>query len=197
MKIYKITKAAMIKFCELRICDISDWINEKLYLNSFKEVHNLPICYYTNNTNNPHDFPLAEGNVVSKKFYKIIASNNKNIKAFESKIYYNGKNKKQYLEKNKSLEIWDNYYTIIFPEYDLLNYEKSDFETDTSFVTGKEFVSHIEKLVIDKEKLQKNTSDHFFILQEKKLYLLCTETAKQAIEEAGLIGIAFEEVQVE
>ena len=197
MKIYRINKAPAINFCELEINNENEWSNENLELNFYKVEHQLPIEYFTNNTNNPYDFPLAEGNVVSKKFYKIISSSNKNIKAFESKIYYNGKNKKQYLEKNKSLEIWDNYYTIIFPEYDLLNYEKSDFETDTSFVTGKEFVSHIEKLVIDKDKLQKNTSDHFFILQEKKVYLLCTEKAKQAIEDAGLTGIAFEEVPVE
>ena len=197
MKIYRINRAPAIKFCELELNIENEWSNEDLELNSYKLEHTLPIEYFTNNKNNPYDFPLAEGYVVSNKFYKIIVKINKNFKAFESKIYYNGKNKKQYLEKNKSLEIWDNYFTIIFPEYELLNYEKADFETCTSFVTGKEFVSHIEKLVLDKEKLQKISSNHFFILKEKKVYLLCTETAKQAIEEAGLTGIAFEEVPVE
>ena len=52
------------------------------------------------------------------------------------------------------------------------------------------------KIVCGKMNLYLQVSIKQNMLKEKKSYLVCTDNAKQTIEEAGLIGIGFEEVPV-
>ena len=86
---------------------------------------------------------------------------------------------------------------MIFPGYELLNEEASDCEYIYIESLGKQLIRSINTLVLSSEKINSTVfENNIFLLKEKKSYLLCTDDAKQAIDEAGLIGIGFEEVPV-
>ena len=110
---------------------------------------------------------------------------NSDIKAFESELFY------------KNEKIWDIFYTLIFPEYSFFNWEKSDYEADENEKTGEKDIWLLRKLVLDKAKeLNISNLNNFFVLKEDPLTIICTEIAKNAIEEAGLTGVNFRELEV-
>lgn len=203
MKIFRIKRAVssqnVTKYVEFKIDVTSPWVNEDLYVNKYSEKHELPIPLYTENKLTPEDYPYSgNAHIVSKRFLDVIKKLNSDFEAFESVVYYKGKNQKAYCKEsgNADGKIWDNFYTMIFPEYNLFNWDESDYETDYVYGTNEKFVSRINKLVVNIKENEKISNNNFLILGEFSLYLLCTEKAKLAIEEAGLTGISFEEVEV-
>lgn len=186
MKIYEIVRSeGDSRFCHPYVNPESDWIKEKLFKNSYKKIHELPIPYLVDNRYEPDDYLVSKNEIFSSKAGDILSSLNKNITLFESQFYYNDE------------KIWDIYFTVVFPKYSLFNYEKSVYESEESCISDKVLISSISKLVFDKEKVNKIEEDNFFTMEEKPTRVYCTEKGKQAIEAAGLIGIAFEEIPAE
>ena len=184
MKFYKFFRySTAIKYSECFIKSDCIWKNENLYSNNISEIHNSIVEYDLSKNIAPIDFPNADAFLVSEKFFNIIKKLNTNYHSFESKLFWK-KEPKDFI-----------FFTVIFPKYKILNLEKSDYETDYVYGTEEKFIWRINKIVLNKDAL--NIKDNFFCLEEESLTLICTETAKQAIEEAGLTGIAFEEVPVE
>ena len=187
------------KYARAYIFENSLWKDEPLFAGEYKAKHELPIPYYVENKIKPNDFVFAKNIVVSGSFLKVISQVNKDYEALESQFYYLGKNSNAFLESsgNESGIIWDLFYTMIFPGYELLNEEASDCEYIYIESLGKQLIRSINTLVLSSEKINSTVfENNIFLLKEKKSYLLCTDNAKQAIEEAGLIGIGFKEVPV-
>lgn len=195
MKLYLVSEKTSLenKFCSPYIPDNNPWSDENLFISEYGKVNSLPIQYYVDNKVIPNDFPLCRNILVSKKFMEIIKKLNVDYECFESQMYYAGKNK-----TNETYnKIWEIYYTFVLPEYHIFNWEKSDYETYYNDELNKKIVTKINKLVLDKNKIDSiNFKNNFFHLGEKKTYLICTENMKKAIEEAGLKGISFEEIDI-
>ena len=186
MKFYKFFRYNTAKnYSECFIKDDSVWKNENLYCNEMLEMHDASIEYILSKNIPPVDFPNADAFLLSKRFYNIINNLNKNFYSIESFLFF----------KN-GIKDYD-FYTIVFPKYKLLNLDKADYETDTVYGSNEKFIWRINKIVLNKESIHTVKEDNFFCLEEEPLTLICTETAKQAIEEAGLTGIDFEEIPVE
>ena len=188
------------KYAEFQIADNSPWAGGLLFMNQYEQKNKLPVPYNTSNKNKPTDFPYSYNNIVSENFFKIIRQLNADFEALESVVYYNGKNFENYCAQsgNSDGRIWGNFYTIIFPEYKLFNWEKSIYTSAISHVTGEKIVTELKELRLDKKLIDRNIDslqkNNFFILAEKPVVLLCTENAKKEIEESGLTGIQFEEI---
>lgn len=186
MKYYKFFRYnTAMKYSECFIKDNSIWKNENLYCNEIQEIHNENIEYVLSKNIAPVDFPNADAFLISKRFFDIINKLNKNFSSFKSLLFW----------KNEITDF--DFYTIIFPKYKLLNLSKSDYETDHVYDTNEEFIWRINKIVLNKKQINILKDDNFFCLEEEPITLICTGIAKQAIEEAGLTGIAFVEVPVE
>ena len=102
----------------------------------------------------------------------------------------------KYAGKEKDLKdkvLYDDFYTLVFPEYELFDWEASEYVSDISF-DGRRIVTDTKKIVLDRNKLNA-VDDNYFVLKEKSTKFLCTEMAKDAIENAGLAGIGFEELE--
>lgn len=204
MKIFEIKRATSYstKYADFQIADNSTWISEPLFANQYENKHNVPIPYYTLNKYAPTDFPFSDTFLVSEKFLKVIKCLNQDFEALESFVFYKGKNLKAYCEQtgNNDGRIWGVFYTMIFPQFKLFNWEESVYTPEISKFSGEKIVTDLEKLILDKKLIEENynsiSKNNIFVLDEESILLLCTETAKQAIEEAGLTGIAFEEVEV-
>lgn len=200
MKIYKLTKgdSSSTNYCYPSVMDESPWSDENLFISECSKIYDLPIPYSVDNKTAPGNFPLCHNILVSKKFLEVIKQLNETYTALESQMHYDGKNKKAYLEQHDgSDEIWDIYYTMLFPAYSFFNWDKSDFSKYYNDELNKTFVTRINRLVLDKNKIEATDfTNNIFHLKEKKTYLLCTEKAKLKIEETGIAGIAFEEVEV-
>ena len=83
---------------------------------------------------------------------------------------------------------------MIFPEYEAFNFEKSEYSTG---VDG-ERVCLIDKLVLSKAKLSLiDTANNIFVIKETNLDVVCTETAKNMIEAAGIKDVSFTKLPVE
>ncbi len=83
---------------------------------------------------------------------------------------------------------------MLFPEYEAFNFEKSEYTTG---VDG-ERVCFVNKLVLSKEKISHiDAENNIFALKEDTIVILCTETAKDMIEAAGIKDIRFTELPVE
>jgi len=186
MKMYLLTKGTdSINYCEPEIFNDSAWKKEFLFRCEYKQLHELPIPYSVANKCEPSDFPLTTTILVSRRFFSIIQKLNKDYEFFESQFFYQKKEK-----------LWDLYYTIILPDYELFNWEESDYEKKININTKKAVVTNLKKIVLDKRKIQNVWENHFFILSEKRTQFICTETAKKAIEEVELTGINFEELEI-
>ena len=181
MKFYKIGRGGEeILYPEPDIFEESPWYEEDFFMNRCEHKYELPIPYYVTNRYDPLDYPLASQKLMSEKFYNVIKKINTEYESFESKIYY-----------EKKEEMWGTFYTMLFPEYELFNWEKSEYRYMNNIIAT------IKKIVLDKSKVEKTKfENNIFVLKEKKTYLLCTEVAKKAIEDAGLKGISFEELEV-
>ena len=141
----------------------------------YKAKHELPIPYYVENKIKPNDFVFAKNIVVSGSFLKVISQVNKDYEALESQFYYLGKNSNAFLESsgNESGIIWDLFYTMIFPGYELLNEEASDCEYIYIESLGKQLIRSINTLVLSSEKINSTVfENNIFLLKEKKSYLL-------------------------
>lgn len=101
------------------------WENRKL---------KLPVTMYVKNKYNPGDYPLADSKLVSQKLLDIIKKLNKDHEALPTQMYYKEKE-----------PIWDIYYSMIFPEYEAFNFEKSRY---TLF---RNRILDLEKLVLSEE----------------------------------------------
>lgn len=152
------------------------WENRKLKLP-------VTISMYVKNKYNPGDYPLADSKLVSQKLLDIIKKLNKDHEALPTQMYYKEKE-----------PIWNIYYTILLPEYDVFNFTKSIYDAG---IDG-EGIWLIDKLVLSKEKLfHVGTENNIFALKEKKAIIICTETAKNMIEAVGIKDICFTELPVE
>ena len=170
------------KFCEPEV--FGEWEDEFLKGNYWKDrTLKLPITMSVDNKYNPGDYPLADSHLVSQKLLNIIRRLNKDFEVLPTQLFYKAKE-----------PIWDTYYTILFPEYDAFNFKRSVYDTG---IDG-ESVCLIDKLVLSKEKLSHvDTTNNIFVLKETKLDIICTETAKNMIEEAGIKDVNFTEIPVE
>lgn len=192
MKIFRLFRAdaGTTKFCKAEFAEDSLWHKESLFRNRYRNIHEVPIVYCVKNKCKPEDYPSAPAFLVSRRFCELIKKLNKNLECFESTIKYSGKEKDW---KNKIL--YNDFYTLVFPEYELFDWDKSEYVSDISF-DGRRIVTDTKKIVLDKNKLNV-VDDNFFVLKEKSTKFLCTEIAKNAIENAGLTGIGFEELEIE
>lgn len=191
MGIFRIFRAGVgtMKFCKAEFAEDSLWHKESLFRNRYRSIHEVPIVYCVKNKCKPEDYPSAPACLVSPRFCGLIKKLNKNLECFESMIKYAGKEKDL---KDKIL--YDDFYTLVFPEYELFNWDASEYVSDISF-DGRRIVTDTKKIVLDKNKLNA-VDDNFFVLKEKSTKFLCTEMAKDAIENAGLTGIGFEELEI-
>ncbi|MCR5062768.1 MAG: hypothetical protein K6A89_05730 [Treponema sp.] len=204
MKIFQIEHETVMstKYAEFQVAEESPWAGGLLFMNRYEKVQTLPIEYKTTNKVKPSDFPYSYNFLVSENFLDVIKKLNEEFEALESVVFYKGKNLKAYCEQSGNADgrIWENFYTMIFPDFKLFNWEKSIYTPKLSRVTGERIVTGLEKLVLNKNKINENEAalnkNNIFILNEKRINLLCTENAKLTIEEAGLTGIKFEEVEV-
>ncbi|MDE5581648.1 MAG: hypothetical protein K2I95_09545 [Treponemataceae bacterium] len=190
MGIFRIFRAdaGTTKFCKAEFAEDSLWHKESLFRNRYRSIHEVPIVYCVKNKCKPEDYPSAPACLVSPRFCGLIKKLNKNVECFESVIKYAGKEKDL---KDKIL--YDDFYTLVFPEYELFNWDASEYVSDISF-DGRRIVTDTKKIVLDRNKLNA-VDDNFFALKEKSTKFLCTEMAKDAIENAGLTGIGFEELE--
>lgn len=65
---------------------------------------------------------------MSPRFCGLIKKLNKNLECFESVIKYAGKEKDL-----KDNILYDDFYTLVFPEYELFNWDASEYVSDISF----------------------------------------------------------------
>ena len=170
------------KFCEPRF--FGEWEGEFLWMNLWENRElKLPVTMSVKNKYNPGDYPLARSKLVSQRLLDIIKQLNKDYEALPTQLYYKEKE-----------QIWDIYYSMIFPEYEAFNFEKSDYTTG---VDG-ERVCFINKLVLSEEQLSHiNVENNIFVLKEDTIVILCTETAKNMIKAAGIKDVGFTELPVE
>src|SRR5574344_704663 len=169
------------KFCEPRL--FGKWAGEILFMN---RVHDrtlpLPVTLSVKNKYKPGDYPIGHTHLVSKRLLELIKQLNRDYEALPSQIYYKEKD-----------PIWDTYYSMLFPEYKVLNWDKSVYDADE-----EKRIWGIDKLVISKEKLPDIPGENnIFVLREKRTELICTQTAKDLIEQAGIIDVRFIELEVE
>lgn len=185
MKYYMIQGGSgSTRYCELRIPQDSVWFQEEfLQANEWNNRNlPLPIPMNANNKYKPDDFPMADSTLVSKKVLDCIKAVNKSYEALPTQIYYKGE------------KIYDLYYTMLFPEYPLLNYEESDYETTRK---NPKNIWMLRNLILEKKKIEMLPKDNsIFCVQELTTRIICTEIAKDALEKAGVIGMKFEELEI-
>lgn len=182
MKIYKIGRGGKTtKFCSTHIDFDNPWSDISFFSGKIEKIYNLPIIYHARNKNKPHDYPLcANGRLVSNRFLDIIKKLTANIQIFPSEIYY------------KDEKIADGYNTVVFTRsYPFIDWKKSICENKSGYAI------HIDKLVLSKGKLKEiPESEKIFVMKEEEVYLFATEEGKKMIEEAGIKGVIFTEVEV-
>ena len=184
MKYYELDRGNLetTKFCEPRL--FGEWAGEPLFSNDWENRNlKLPVTMSVKNKYNPGDYPLARSKLVSQKLLDIIKQLNKDYEALPTQLYYKEKE-----------PIWDIYYSMIFPEYEAFNFEKSEYDAG---IDG-EGIWLIDRLVLSREKLsQVGTENKIFALKEKSMIIICTDTAKDMIEAAGIKDVSFTELPVE
>ena len=181
MKYYEIDRGGEeTKYCEPRF--FGEWAGEPLFSNDWENRNlTLPVTMTVKNKYNPGNYPLARAKLVSEKLLDIIKKLNKNYEALPTQLYYREKE-----------PIWDIYYSMIFPEYEAFNFEKSRY---TLF---RNRILDLEKLVLSKEKLSHvDTANNIFVIKETVLDIVCTDTAKDMIEAASIKDVRFTELPVE
>lgn len=184
MKYYEIGRGGegRLKYPEPKL--FGEWEEEPLFSNDWENRNlKLPVTMYVKNKYNPGDYPLADSKLVSQRLFDIIKQVNKDYEALPTQLYYKEKE-----------PIWDIYYSMIFPEYEAFNFEKSEYDTGPY----GEDVGIIDTLVLSKEKLSHvDRENNIFALKEASVVIICTEIAKDMIEAAGIKDVAFTELSVE
>ena len=183
MKYYEIGRGGEgTKYPEPKL--FGEWAEERLYANEWRNRNlALPVTMSVKNRYSPGNYPLADSALVSYKFLGVIKKLNSDYEALPTQMYYKEKE-----------PIWGIYYSMTFPEYEVLNLEKSEYDTGPY---GDD-VCMIDKIVLSKEKLSHvYAENNIFALKESSVIILCTETAKNMIEAAGIKDVSFTEVPVE
>ena len=114
MKYYELDRGGEeTKYCEPEL--FGEWEEEVLWKNEWRNRKlPLPVTMTVNNKYNPGDYPLAGSKLVSEKMLKIIKQLNEKIEVLPTQLFYKEKE-----------SIWDIYYSLIFPEYNAFNFDKS------------------------------------------------------------------------
>ncbi len=183
MKYYKLNRGGEgTKYPEPEL--FGEWKGEPLFSNDWENRSlKLPVTMSVKNRYNPGNYPLARSKLVSQKLLDIIKKLNKDYEALPTQLYYKEKE-----------PIWDIYYSMIFPECEAFNFEKSEY----TMGLHEGDIGIIRKLVLSKKKLSYvGTENNIFALKEKNNHLFCTEIAKDMIEAAGIKDIRFTELPVE
>ena len=184
MKYYKLNRGGgeRLKYPEPEL--FGEWEEESLFSNDWENRNlTLTITMTVKNKYNPGDYPLVGSKLVSQKLLDIIKQLNKDYEALPTQLYYKEKE-----------PIWGIYYSMIFPEYEAFNFEKSKYDTGP-YGDGIYFIT---KLVLSKEKLSHvDVENNIFVLKENTIPIICTETAKDMIEAAGIKDVSFTELPVE
>ena len=181
MKYYEIGRGGeRLKYPEPKL--FGEWEEEGLWKNKWRNRNlKLPVTMTVKNKYNPGDYPLARSKLVSQKLLDIIKQLNKNYEALPTQLYYKEKE-----------PIWDTYYSMIFPEYEVFNFDKS------RYILFRDKILDLEELVLSKEKLSHvDIANNIFVIKETDLDIICTETAKDMIEAAGIKDVRFMELPVE
>ena len=181
MKYYKLGRGGEeTKYPEPRF--FGEWKGEFLWTNEWENRNlKLPVTMSVKNKYNPGDYPLADSKLVSQKLLDVIKQVNKDYEALPTQLYYKEKE-----------PIWDIYYSMIFPEYEAFNFEKSKYS-----LFGK-YIALIDDIVLDADKIHIHEGRNgIFALKEKNTIIICTETAKNMIEAADIKDIRFTELPVE
>ena len=188
MKYYELDRCGVetTKFCEPEL--FGEWKKEGLWMNEWENRElRLPVTMTVKNKYNPGDYPLAGSKLVSQKLLDVIKQVNKDYEALPTQLYYKEKD-----------PIWDIYYSMIFPEYEAFNFEKSEYTSGIDYGIDDMGILSINKLVLSKEKLsQMGPENNIFALKEKRVIIFCTEIAKDMIEAAGIKDVSFTELPVE
>ena len=182
MKYYKIGRGGEeTKYPEPEL--FGEWEEEALWMNEWRNRElKLPVTMTVKNKYNPGDYPLAGSKLVSQKLLDVIKQVNKDYEALPTRLYYKEKE-----------PIWGIYYSMIFPEHEAFNFEKSEY----SMGLHEGDIGIIRKLVLSKGKLAiSNDSNNIYALKEKNNHLFCTEIAKDMIEAAGIKDVRFTELPV-
>ena len=183
MKYYKIGRGGKeTKYPEPEV--FGEWEEEVLWMNEWRNRElKLPVTMTVKNKYNPGDYPLAGSKLVSQKLLDVIKQLNKDYEALPTRLYYKEKE-----------PIWGIYYSMIFPEHEAFNFEKSEY----SMGLHEGDIGIIRKLVLSKGKLAiSNDSNNIYALKEKNNHLFCTEIAKDMIEAVGIKDVSFTELPVE
>ena len=181
MKYYEIGRGGEgIKYPEPKL--FGEWKGEGLWKNKWRNRElKLPVTMYVKNKYNPGDFPLAGSKLVSQRLLDTIKQLNKDYEALPTQLYYKEKE-----------PIWDTYYSMIFPEYEVFNFDKS------RYILFRDKILDLEELVLSMEKLSHvDIANNIFVIKETDLDIICTETAKDMIETAGIKDVRFTELSVE
>ena len=168
------------KFCEPRL--FGEWEEEPLFSNDWENRElKLPVTMTVKKKYNPGDDPLADSKMVSQKLLDVIKQVNKDYEALPTQLYYKEKE-----------PIWDIYYSMIFPEYEVLNLEKSKYSL------FEKYIVQIYDIFLDADKiLVPGERNGIFALKEKSTVIICTEIAKDMIEAAGIRDVSFTELPIE
>ncbi len=183
MKYYELDRGGEeLKYPEPKL--FGEWKGELLWMNLWKNRElKLPVTMTVNNKYTPGHYPLAKSKLVSQRLLDIIKQLNKDYEALPTQLYYKEKE-----------PIWGIYYSMIFPEYEAFNFEKSEYDAG---IDG-EGIGLIDRLALSKEKLfHMGVENNIFILREMPVIIICTETAKNMIEAAGIKDVDFTELPVE
>ena len=181
MKYYEIDRGGEeTKYCEPRF--FGEWAGEPLFSNDWENRNlTLPVTMTVKNKYNPGNYPLARAKLVSEKLLDVIKQVNKDYEALPTQLYYKEKE-----------PIWDTYYSMIFPEYEAFNFEKSKYSL------FEKYIVLIDDIVLDADKIHiHGERNGIFALKEKSMIIICTETAKNMIESAGIKDVRFTELPVE
>ena len=188
MKYYEIGRCGVetTKFCEPEL--FGEWEEEPLFSNDWKNRGlKQPVTMTVKNKYNPGDYPLARSKLVSQKLLDVIKQLNKDYEALPTRLYYKEKE-----------PIWDVYYSMIFPEYEVLNLKKSKYTSGIDYGIDDIGVISIDKIVLSREKLSYvDVANNIFAMEEASTLILCTEIAKDMIEAAGIKDVSFTELPVE
>ncbi|GHV55521.1 hypothetical protein AGMMS49579_18650 [Spirochaetia bacterium] len=117
MKLYllRLGNGKTTRFCDPYIPQKNPWWNEELSVGIFEQAHVLPIIYHVENRNKPKEYMFSShGLLFSGRLMQILKMMCENIHVFPAQMYLKG------VER-----IFDEYYTIIFPHYEVLNIGKS------------------------------------------------------------------------
>ena len=187
MKYYEIGRGGEeTKYPEPRL--FGEWEEEPLFSNDWENRElKLPVTMTVKNKYNPGDYPLADSKLASQKLLDVIRQLNKDYEALPTQLYYKEKE-----------PIWDIYYSMIFPEYEVLNLEKAEYTSGIDYGIDDIEILSINKIVLSKEKLSHvDVANNIFAMEEASTLILCTEIAKDMIEAAGIKGVRFTELPVE